>query len=273
MKHLKSSIHSLQQLFKHGIALRVIAEPLASFDAESPSDQVRIFLDAHDYDVIGIRMQGLITAYATRAGLRDGSLRDYAQAFDPKHLLNESDPLLEVFSILRDTPAVFVRFAGHVSGIVTRGDLQKAPVRMWLFGLVTLIEMQMLRLIRDMYPNNQWRIYLSEGRLEAARKVLTERQQRNEAIDLADCLQFSDKRDIVLKSTRLRQALTFASKSEGQQLLKDLERLRNNLAHAQDIVGNDWPHLVVLAKQAQNLLEQCEAIGGVSLDDPRQEVM
>jgi hypothetical protein len=74
---------------------------------------------------------------------------------------------------------------GHVSGIITKGDLQKAPLRMWLFGLLSLIEMQLLRLIRTTYPDDTWTQLLSYGRLGKAQQFLEDRQRRNEAIDLA----------------------------------------------------------------------------------------
>jgi hypothetical protein len=70
------------------------------------------------------------------------------------------------------------------------------PVRLWLFGRVTLIEMHLLRLIREHYPAEGWRQQLSPARLEAAGRLLRQRQARHEAVDLADCLEFCDKRDL-----------------------------------------------------------------------------
>jgi hypothetical protein len=78
----------------------------------------------------------------------------------------------------------------QVSGIITCGDLQKAPVRMLLFGLVTLLEMNLLRLVRLYYPQDSWQKVLKPDRLEAANKLWHESQQRNEATDLLDYLQF-----------------------------------------------------------------------------------
>jgi hypothetical protein len=153
---------------------------------------------------------------------------------------------------------------GEVSGIITKGDLQKAPMRMWLFGVLSLLEMQFLRLIRAVYPQDGWKGLLSEDRLAKAEQLLQERQGRNEAIDLADCLQFADKRSIVLKSEHLskhlRGTLSFPSKGKFEHFLKELEHLRNELAHAQDIITGRWPKLVELAEGAERLLAACEAL-------------
>jgi hypothetical protein len=52
--------------------------------------------------------------------------------------------------------------------------------------------------------------------------------------------------------------LGFNSKSQADKQLQELEHLRNELAHAQDIVTGRWPDLVRLASSAEHLLERCE---------------
>ena len=39
--------------------------------------------------------------------------------------------------------------------MVTRDDLQKPPARMWLFGMVTMIELRYTRLIADTVPGRE----------------------------------------------------------------------------------------------------------------------
>ena len=148
----------------------------------------------------------------------------------------------------------------RVSGIVTKGDLQKLPVRMWLFELISLIEMQFLRLVRDGWPDESWKKPISPERLVDAQKMLANRQIRNERIDLADCLQFCDKRDIVLENNPLRTELGFKSKKSGEMILKQLENLRNNLDHAQDILEGRWRELSKLVDNAEDILNAAEKI-------------
>ena len=64
----------------------------------------------------------------------------------------------------------------------------------------------------------------------------------------------------MLRSDYLRNALGFHSKDEGKELLKAFEHLRNELAHAQDIITGRWPQLVTFAKKAEDLLATCEAL-------------
>ena len=94
---------------------------------------------------------------------------------------------------LNDRPRLFVNVLGQVGGIVTKTDLQKPPVRMWLFGMITIIEMGLTRLIEDGLSRWAWRECLSEARLQKAEALLEERKRRNQDLDLLDCLQFSDR--------------------------------------------------------------------------------
>jgi hypothetical protein len=44
----------------------------------------------------------------------------------------------------------------------------------------------------------------------------------------------------------------FQSTTAAKKTLKELESLRNNLAHGQDITRHDWPQIVRLARRIQN---------------------
>jgi hypothetical protein len=260
MKHLKSSLHDLRQVFDRSVSVRYIAEPFVSFDAQRHAPDVWAFMEAKDFDIVGMRQNGTIMGYVHRADLRDGTLEQYVRPFDEQLLLDDWSPLLAVLELLARFLQVFVVVMGEVSGIIMKGDLQKAPLRMWLFGVLSLLEMQFLRLIRTAYPQDSWKGLISEERLAMAERLLLDRKHRNEAIDLADCLQFTDKRTIVLRSDSLRNALGFSSKGKGEELLKALEHLRDELAHAQDIVTGRWPQLVEFAQKAEELLAACEAL-------------
>ena len=260
MKHLKSSLRDLRQVFDRSVSVRYIAEPFVSFDAQRHAPDVWVFMEGKDFDIVGVRQNGTVVGSVQRADLREGTLEEYKRPFDEQLLVDDWSPLLTVLELLAKFPQVFVVVMGEVSGIITKGDLQKAPVRMWLFGVLSLLEMQFLRLIRTAYPQDTWKGFVSENRLAKAEQLLQERKRRNEAIDLADCLQFADKRTIVLRSDTLRHALGFPSKDKGEELLKALEHLRDELAHAQDIITGRWPQLVALAQRAEELLAACEAL-------------
>jgi hypothetical protein len=259
MKHLKSSGTELRQLFERSIAVREIAEPLVSFDSNQDQHWVLQFMAERNYDLVGVRAHGLVSGYARKSDLgQSGRLEEQLRSFGEEHVLHDGDSILSAMRILKTAPAVFVAHLGRVHGIVTRGDLQKTPVRMWLFGLISMIEMQLSRLVRAFYPDETWRDLLSNERLDNLHRVYAERNRRNEAIDLADCLQLCDKAALVLKNPSFRQSSPFPSKAAGDRFFKNLEGTRNALAHSQDIITGKWPSLAELAVEAETLLHSLE---------------
>ena len=262
MKHLKSSLSDLRRIFEENFTVRYLAPPFVSFDDSRAADEVRTFMDQpRDYDVVGVRKDGLIEGYVNREDLGPGVLNDYLKPFEPNLLLDESANIRDALRLLCKPPhRVYVQVLGRVSGIVTKGDLQKLPVRMWLFGLISLVEMQLLRLIRYGWLDESWKKLISTQRLVDTQKLLNDRQSRNERIDLADCLQFCDKRDIVLENDKLRTELGFKSKGTGEKTLTQLENLRNNLDHAQDILEGRWRELFNLVVAAEDILDRAEKI-------------
>jgi hypothetical protein len=149
---------------------------------------------------------------------------------------------------LHRAPFVFITLLDSVGGIITSADLQKAPVRMWLFGILTLIELRFAELIEQQCPEDAWKRYLSEARLQKATSLLAERRRRNQALRLFDCLQFSDKGQIIARNEDVRRFTVFPSRRQAEDTVKQLEQLRNNLAHAQDIVAFDWDTIIRLCE-------------------------
>jgi predicted transcriptional regulator len=264
MKQLKSRSQDLQSLFENSITIEYVAEPLKAVQADAEITEVIHWMQLEDFDVVGVETEGSITGYVEHTTLIDsksGKCSDYQRIFHPLELIAISTPLMKLLPILQHRSRLFVLDCNQVSGIITCGDLQKAPVRMLLFSLVTLLEMNLLPLVRLYYPQDLWQKVLKPDRLEAANKLWRESQQRNEATDLLDYLQFCDKRELVLHQPELFQQLALKSKRFGEQFLKSAEHLRNRLAHAQNLVsGSSWQELISLAEGLERLLIHCEDI-------------
>ena len=139
-------------------------------------------------------------------------------------------------------------------------DLQKPPVRMWLFGMISLMEMRMTRLIEVNCPSDSWKQYLSESRLRKAEALLEERRRRNQNLELLDCLQISDKGQIIARHEEIRRLTRMQSRRQTEQVVKMLESLRNNLAHSQDIISCDWETIVELCKDMERVISGTEEV-------------
>jgi len=235
---------------------------LVCYDAERNAAEVKPFLDNCDFDVAGVRRNGRILGYVQRERLTNGRVEDHLLSFGKGDVVPETEALVRAFQGLQDRHAFFVTAFGQVAGIVTRGDLQKSPVRMWLFGLISLIEMQMLRLICECCPNESWKTLIKTKKglkgLKKAEGHFQRRQARNEAIDLADCLFLSDKAEIFQNLPDLERLQHRCGLEKESSFFADLVDLRDDLAHAQDIITNRWPGLPKLVQVAEILLNALE---------------
>ncbi|NCC51698.1 MAG: hypothetical protein EOM20_10835, partial [Spartobacteria bacterium] len=82
----------------------------------------------------------------------------------------------------------FVSIDGSVIGVIRRDDIEKPVVRMWLFGIIILIEIFMVQVIRNRWPGGSWTSEVSKGRMEKARELQAERKRRGLEADLVDCM-------------------------------------------------------------------------------------
>ncbi len=251
----RNSYYDIDNTFLRSLTVHDIAEPLPSFDSETPADHVRAALERHNLQIAGVREDGFIAGYLVIDELGEGPCAQYCHPIQEAKILSGNAHLSELVVALDQVPYFFVNFLGEISDIVTRADLDDPPVRMWLFGLITLIEMRFLTLIKRRFPDDGWQQYLSNNRLEKAAVLQQERQRRKQDPQLLECLQFSDKAQIVIRDEQLRQQIGFQYRRQAEQAIKNLEKLRNNLAHAQDIVSLDWQTIVNLSENLEAVIE------------------
>ncbi len=135
--------------------------------------------------------------------------------------------------------------------MVTRIDMEKPIVRMWLFGMITMLEINIANRIREHWPGDEWQQHCSNNRLRKAEALSAERSRLNQHSDLIDCLQLADKAQILLSDQELMEEYGFRSKTAADRTIKEMSSLRNNLAHGQSIVSYDWPQIVRMTQRLE----------------------
>jgi len=246
---------ALRRTFRDAFTAENVAEPLVSYDFDRRSDAVSMLMAARDFDVAGVRFGGVVGGWVRRSELVGGQLDDHVRDITADQVVSARLPLAELVPRLADRQFLFVSALGAVGGIVTQADLQKAPMRMWLFGVLTLVETLLGRTIRVRFGADGWRELLSEARLERAEALQAERRRRNEHLDLVDCLSFGDKGWILSKVPEVLEQLEIPSRRVARERIKGLEQLRNRLAHGHDVVAADLPVMARLAMRLEMLLE------------------
>lgn len=246
---------ALRRTFDDAFTAEHIAEPLVSYDFDRSAEAIAILMAVRDFDVAGVRFGGIVGGWVRRAELDGGQLDDHVHDFDAADVVAAREPLAELVPRLAEREVLFVSVFGAVGGIVTQADLQKPPSRMWLFGVLTLLEEQLGREIRERFPDEGWRELLSNARVKRAQTLQAERRRRNEHLEMVDCLSFGDKGWILSKVPEVLDRLEIPSRRAAIQRIKQLEQLRNRLAHGHDVVAADLPVMARLATRLERLLE------------------
>jgi hypothetical protein len=240
-----------RRMFMDLFTARDIAEALLSFDLDTPCAEVRTVMIHHDQEVASVRIKGTVQGYVRLAHLESAICADCLRHFTSDQVITGDAILSDVVHVLTRHDFCFVTMLGEVVGVICRDDINKPMVRMWLFGLITMIEMQLVQMIGKTYPDESWQSMLTPERLEKARAMQAERRRRNQHCSLIDCLQMSDKARIAMAHPRLLESFGFDSKRTARRVVKSLESLRNNLSHAQDIVTHDWAQIARMAQHMQ----------------------
>lgn len=247
----------MRRLFLEGFTSMDIAEPLISFDADTQTEAVRNFMREKNFDLVGMRVNGLVSGYVRLDELAEGLCRDYLRTFTPEDdLVPDTANLTDVVKSLSINRQCFVVILDQVGAIITLNDLEKPPMRMFLFGIITLGEMLMTEIIRHRYPYSSWQGFLSEKRLAKAKQLQKERFRRGHQIDLIDCLQYGDKGLILSYDEDIRKSLGHESRRAARQAIKEMETLRNNLSHIQEIVPTGWQRIVAACSRLEYNLEK-----------------
>jgi hypothetical protein len=249
----KSALRDLHRIMDDSFVVGHIAVPLECCNATDDAAAAKKRMNERNFDVMGLRENGVITGYIRRDDVRTGHCRTYRKSFFPNDIIASRAPLSKLLPIMATRPQLFVLEHTEINGLVTRSDLQKSPVRMLLFGLLSLFEMYLLSMVRICYPAET---LATMEDLADAQDLFRKRRQRNEDIDLADCLTLSEKSFLLLKVPGFA---TYFGLQDADRHFKNIESLRNKLAHAQDLVtGSTWERVTTTVLSIESFLAKCD---------------
>lgn len=258
-KRIQRSLRDLRDLFWHRVNVEGIMEPLASVTPDTDAVQLKQDLAARDWDAIGVREpDGSVLRFVDCGDLGTGDAATYAQPIMPAMLIPNSSSVLNLFKVLGTRDYAFVLTSDGVTGIVTRADLEKPPVRLLLFGYTQLFEARLQSLLADVTTDEV------HGRLPArmvdeAQRVWIKRREHNHSLALVDCLSLWGKTDLVLADERRWRALGDDHGDLGRSM-HDVVELRNKLSHGEDIAATreDWLWATRVVQAVEEMLRRAD---------------
>jgi hypothetical protein len=228
-------LEQLRKLTEGEILVRHIATyelfaPEPHEDAASVHQQ----MDDRKIDVAPLNEHPNYHRYIDAKELSNGQCGKYAHLIDVTMIVAETLPVVDLFEMLQKQPFLFVLQGRSIVGIVTKADLQRVPVRILMFGLITLLEMNLRESIREYYGDDDWiRLLNDEERLQKARDLQAKRISKDASIGLLECTQLCDLKEIIACGPLLQEIFLGLPKKRFRNRLKQIEKYRNDLAHAQ----------------------------------------
>lgn len=190
----------LRNIFEHKINAIHIAEELQSVQFDADSVQLKKIMESKDFDIYDINDGNLINGYIEIAALKGGNCNKYFQSFTSSDLIADSTPLKDILPLLKYKSRIFVLYGTEVKGISIISNLQKLTVRLFLFDLISFLEIKITNLILLIYPDDNWEPLIFNNNFNFAKKRLQKLEDKNEHLELVDSLVFSDKIKILSQS-------------------------------------------------------------------------
>lgn len=252
----------LQNIFIDNITSKFIYEPLACCKISDNAFEVKRTLDLKDFDTLGVldENQNKI-GYIIHKELIDGKISHYVRPFEYEILISDSTPISDLLDILYDREYVYVLEKNSIEGIVTRADINKPIVRIYLFGIISLFELHLNYWINKNNSEDEWLEKLTENRIIVAQEIYNQRKGNNSQLTILECIQICDKKSILLKTESFLESFDY-SKTKFKDLLENSESIRNELAHSQNsIIANlNWKEFVSTISKLKEFLNKSEKI-------------
>ncbi len=249
------NLEAIQDLWEWSLTAKTIAVPFESFSQNDDVQNALSLAKGKHFDVVGIRDDNdYVIGYIDIGKANEGTCGECCLPFDIQELVSLHTPLKDCLIKIQSKDRLFVLGNKGVRQIITLADLHKQPVRMLLFSLISLIEMSMSVLVTKDFPNDEWQVQISKDRLKSARSIFDDRKRKNQECNLIDCFQISDKSTILLKN-EYAEKWGFDTKPKAKSFFKNLNKLRDNLAHSQQTIWEDIAELISIHCKAENVLE------------------
>lgn len=253
-------------LLSSGLTVRMIMTPRSSFVICAPDESIAEVMQRNQTDRFSFipvmnseHFVGLLhTERWFREDIPNAQASDHLEPLSEKNLIGGNASILDFVMAADTRPCRLVVSGERIEGLISLSDLQQLPVRSALFAMITGFELCMSDLIRDRHTEESWLSLLS---IDRAKKISDEISQSKRADGFVDALlftQFSDKSTIIRRT--LSKNELGISKRCLQEILNELRKLRDNLAHANEYAAtpSEGRNVCKLVREAFKLLGTLE---------------
>lgn len=268
--HEEVSSGDVFEALHSGLTVGLISTPRSVLMTCTPNDTLSDVIERNiePYDFIPVIGQasgnkdhvlGLFhAAKFFHAASPEGHIKEHYCPLSEEFLIGADASILDFIKTADERPCRLVISGSGIVGLVSLSDLQKLPVRATLFALITGFEIIMAEAIKRIFPIDEaWMRYLNDGRREKINAEIEKARKEDSFVDTLLFTQFCDKADIITKSLDLGRSKTVLRSD-----LKQLQELRDNLAHANEYAAS-IEHAKNVCTLVRKLLGLREKIAGM----------
>jgi hypothetical protein len=225
------------------------------------------WLETNGYDAAPIQKQGDAVGFIHEDDVTaddDGdTLEDHLTPLTIDYMMSGDTAFEDVLAALIEEPVYFLGGHSRITGILTRADLNTAPVRIYLFDRITYLEEHLRELILEHAPNwKQTPVTVDE--LDDIEDRYTDAQAANVELEEIHYAQFSTLNTIISNVEACWQACGFSATAQADSRLHEITDLRNDVAHANLLVENtDSDGFLNSGRTTENLSTTLESINKV----------
>jgi len=248
-------------------AAELATHSVEHLEHDTPPSDAAAWLNENGYDAAPVYADNGPTGFIHKDDVTtddDGNtLDDHLTPLTIDYMISGDTSFTDVLSALIENPVYFLGGPNHVTGILTRADLNTAPVRIYLFDRITYLEEHLRELILDTKPD--WKTTpVTTDELDDIEDRYEDAQAANVALDELHYAQFSTLETIATSVEACWQTCGFSTKGGADSRLHDVTDLRNDVAHANLLVENtDSNDFLSNGRTTENLYNTLETIDQV----------
>jgi CBS domain-containing protein len=214
----------------------VLVTEIESCTTEDSFEHILSRMRENNYDVMPIMDDGKTKGYVEKEALeKTNDLQSAIKLIALDKIVSSNTRITEMFDLFKTSRFFFVLEGNKEVGIVTYSDMNKGPVRAWLFLLVSKLEYLLIERIKKWYADpNLWLRKLSARRQAKIQRTFQNKRKANVDTSYEDCLNLGDIIAIVESDEVLRSRFGYKSRSSCSKEIGGLENLRNCIMHPSD---------------------------------------
>lgn len=222
-------------------AAELATRSVESLPRETAPDEAAAWLTEKGYDAAPVSADGDLVGFLYKDDVTTEdtgeTLAEYLTPLTIDYMISGDAGVPAILAALMEYPVYFLGGHNHVTGVLTRADLNTAPTRIYLYDRITYLEELLRELILDTTP--EWKdTPVTVGELDDIEARYEDAQAANVALDEIHYAQFSTLKTIITSVTDCWEVCGFSTKATAESRLHEVTQLRNDVAHANLLVQN-----------------------------------